>query len=98
MAYFQAKNPNLGIFESLGIENVGIYFVVILNMCFTTIFYVLWSLWYILWSFGKFFPVLVCCAKKNLATLISTQRFLKLLKVENVCRILRQMLLTFSTY
>jgi hypothetical protein len=24
---------------------------------------------YILWSFGAFFPVLVCCTEKNLATL-----------------------------
>jgi hypothetical protein len=27
------------------------------------------AIWYILWSFGIFFPVLVCCAEKNLATL-----------------------------
>jgi hypothetical protein len=26
-------------------------------------------IWYILWSFGTFFHVLVCCTKKNLATL-----------------------------
>jgi hypothetical protein len=26
--------------------------------------------WYNLWYFGLFFPVLVCCTKKNLATLI----------------------------
>jgi hypothetical protein len=26
------------------------------------------SIWYILWSFGIFSPVLVCCIKKNLAT------------------------------
>jgi hypothetical protein len=26
--------------------------------------------WHILWPFGTFFPVLVCCSKKNLATLI----------------------------
>jgi hypothetical protein len=30
---------------------------------------ILWPVWYILWSFGKFFPFLVCCTKKNLATL-----------------------------
>jgi hypothetical protein len=29
-----------------------------------------WKMLYILWSFGIFSPVLVCCAKKNLATLI----------------------------
>jgi hypothetical protein len=27
------------------------------------------AIWYILWPFGIFFPVLVCCAKKTLATL-----------------------------
>jgi hypothetical protein len=28
-------------------------------------------IWYILWLFGIFFPVLECCTKKNLATLIA---------------------------
>jgi hypothetical protein len=27
------------------------------------------AIWYILWLFDMFFPVLVCCTKKNLATL-----------------------------
>jgi hypothetical protein len=27
------------------------------------------SIWYVLWSFWYFFPVLVCCTQKNLATL-----------------------------
>jgi hypothetical protein len=27
------------------------------------------AIWYILWWFGIFFPVLVCYTKKNLATL-----------------------------
>jgi hypothetical protein len=27
------------------------------------------AIWYILWPFGIFFHVLVCCTKKNLATL-----------------------------
>jgi hypothetical protein len=27
------------------------------------------ALWYILWSFGAFCAVLVCCCKKNLAAL-----------------------------
>jgi hypothetical protein len=26
--------------------------------------------WYLLWSFGIFFPVLICCTKENLATLL----------------------------
>jgi hypothetical protein len=28
------------------------------------------AIWYILWSFGIFFPFLACCAEKNLATLV----------------------------
>jgi hypothetical protein len=40
-------------------------------------FVVIWS---ILWPFGIFFPVLVCCTKKNLATLLcSNETFLPLL-------------------
>jgi hypothetical protein len=30
------------------------------------------TFWHILWSFGIFPPVLVCCSKKNLATLVAT--------------------------
>jgi hypothetical protein len=29
-------------------------------------------MWYILWLFGTFFPVLVCCTNKNLATLLQS--------------------------
>jgi hypothetical protein len=28
------------------------------------------TIWYILYSFGTFFPVLVSCTKKNMATLV----------------------------
>jgi hypothetical protein len=28
------------------------------------------AIWYNLWAFSNIFPVLVCCAKKNLATLV----------------------------
>jgi hypothetical protein len=31
------------------------------------------AIWYILSSVGIFCPVLVCCSKKNLATLLQTQ-------------------------
>jgi hypothetical protein len=57
-----------------------IYFMVIVY--FMAIWYVLWSsgIYYshlvyvpILWSFGIFSPVLVCCTKKNLATLRQQQ-------------------------
>jgi hypothetical protein len=30
------------------------------------------AIWYILWSFGIYFTVLVCCTQKNLATLVDT--------------------------
>jgi hypothetical protein len=32
------------------------------------------AIWYILWSFGSIFHVLVCCTKTNLATLLHTQQ------------------------
>jgi hypothetical protein len=32
------------------------------------------AIWYILWSFGIFSPVLVCCTKEHLATLFWLQR------------------------
>jgi hypothetical protein len=59
-------------------ENLGIfydhlvYFAAIGNILHMAI-------WYILWSFGIFFPVLVvCCTKKNLATLVGLAPDLKL--------------------
>jgi hypothetical protein len=49
--------------EDVGILYVHlVYFTAIGNITHIAI-------WYILWSFGIFFPVLVCCTKKNLATL-----------------------------
>jgi hypothetical protein len=32
------------------------------------------AVWYILWLFGIFFPVLECCIKKNLATLVGRMK------------------------
>jgi hypothetical protein len=67
MVYFHTKIPNLEIyFEGLGIENVGIcyghweYFT---TLCYDRLIYFVVD-WYI-------FPVLVCCTKRNLATLVS---------------------------
>jgi hypothetical protein len=31
------------------------------------------AIWYIFHRFGTFLPVLVCCTKKNLATLLQSQ-------------------------
>jgi hypothetical protein len=30
------------------------------------------AIWYVLWSFATYFPVLVCCTMENLAALLST--------------------------
>jgi hypothetical protein len=64
MAYFRIKNPNL---EGLAIEDVG--------MCYGHLVHFA-AIWYILWTIGIYivviwyvFSVLVCCGKKNLATL-----------------------------
>jgi hypothetical protein len=66
MAYLPTKNFNLG------------------GPCNGSCWYILWPLdpiyghlvyfvtiWYILWLFGIFFPGVVCCTKKNLATLLA---------------------------
>jgi hypothetical protein len=68
MAYFQTKNPNLGKFWRVLQWKMLIYFV---------------AIWSILWLFGKFPPILVCCAEKNLATLAEkkSRRFLELKKI-----------------
>jgi hypothetical protein len=48
---------------------VGIFFGHLVY--FTIIWNILWPFGtYILWLFGMFFPVLVCCTKENLATLV----------------------------
>jgi hypothetical protein len=42
---------------------------------FTAIWYMyIVAIWYILCLFGIFFPFLVCCGKKTLATLFGTRR------------------------
>jgi hypothetical protein len=46
--------------EGLAMEDVGIFYVHLINFP---------AIWYIYPPFGTFFPVLVCCTKKNLATL-----------------------------
>jgi hypothetical protein len=57
------KNHNFGIFfESLGMEIFYgrlVYFMT--TRC-------------VMCSYGIYFPILVCCAKKNLATLIKTEK------------------------
>jgi hypothetical protein len=49
-----------GILEGLEMDYVGI-------VCGHLVYFA--AIWYVLWSLGMFFPVLVCCNKENLATL-----------------------------
>jgi hypothetical protein len=51
-------------FEGLRMDYVGIFYSQL-------VYFV--AIWYSLWLFGMFFPVLVLCAKKNLATLFSSR-------------------------
>jgi hypothetical protein len=81
MVHFNTKNPHLSIlwrafewkmlvrFRTRAFEwKFLVYFMAIRSVLCTTV-------WYILWPFGKlsghlvYFPVLVCCTEKNLATL-----------------------------
>jgi hypothetical protein len=48
------------ILECLAMEDVGVFYGQLVYFM---------SIWYIFWSFGMLFPVLVCYSKKNLATL-----------------------------
>jgi hypothetical protein len=72
MAYFETKNSNLGKFlEGLAMERCCyIQWPFGLFYCHLIYFVVIW---YNSWLFGTFFPILVCYAKKNLATLIMAQ-------------------------
>jgi hypothetical protein len=57
MAYFQTQNPKFGsILEGITMDDVGIFH-------WHLVYFM--DIWYILW----YFNVLVCCTKKNLATL-----------------------------
>jgi hypothetical protein len=69
MVCFQTKNPNLGTFWRVLQWKILAYFMIIwsiLRQYFRAI-------WYILWFFGIFFPILVFCTKENLATTEKSQ-------------------------
>jgi hypothetical protein len=65
MAYFQTKNPDLGMFWRVLQFKMFVYYMA------------MWStfpdIWYILWPFGIFNGYLVNCNEKNLATLHATR-------------------------
>jgi hypothetical protein len=66
---FNTKNTNFyTLWKTLGrVECAGM----ILSICDIFIHLVYFKVTeYVLWSFGIFFPVLVCCTEKNLALLV----------------------------
>jgi hypothetical protein len=69
MVNFRTKNPNLGRFWRVLEWKMLVYFMPIWNKSITA-FFICYAHLVILWSFGLFFPVLVYCVKKNLATLV----------------------------
>jgi hypothetical protein len=79
MVYFQTKNSNLGKFWRVLQRKMLVYFMSMFGLFYGHWKYVT-AIWYILWPFGLFFPVLVCCTKKNLATLAKRNFCLAVLK------------------
>jgi hypothetical protein len=60
--------------EGLAMKEIFIYYNIYLILCPFALFYCHWvyfmAIRYILLLLGTFFPSLVCCTKKNLATLV----------------------------
>jgi hypothetical protein len=82
MVCFHTQNSNFGKFWTVFKWKMWVFFMAMLsNLRPNGIFYghvvYFMSKWYILWPFGGhfgiFFPVLVCCPDKNLATLLPYQ-------------------------
>jgi hypothetical protein len=66
MVCFQTKNPTLGkLWRALDWK---LYILLPVRKFYGDLGYFM-TIWYILYSFGTFFPVLVSYTKKNLATL-----------------------------
>jgi hypothetical protein len=64
------KNPQ--ILEGLAVEDVGIFYGHLVH--FTVFCYILWTFDIVRGNLVYFFPVLVFCTKKNLATLIKSRQ------------------------
>jgi hypothetical protein len=70
MAFYQTKNPNLGKFSRVLQWKMLVYFMAIWCTYFKAIWDIFTAIWYIVGMvIWYIFPVLVCCATKNLATL-----------------------------
>jgi hypothetical protein len=52
-------------------EDEGIFYGHLVHFTYGLLLYFI-DIWCSLWQFGTFFPVLVFCTKKNLATLLET--------------------------
>jgi hypothetical protein len=70
MVYFQTKNPNLCHFWRVFQWKMLIYFMDIWSI-FAAIWYTLRTFGIVCGNLVIFSPVLVCCTKKNLATLVN---------------------------
>jgi hypothetical protein len=64
------------ILEGLAMEDVGIFYGRLVH--FTVFCYILWTFGIARGDLVYFFPVLVFCTKKNLATLVCTRPFREL--------------------
>jgi hypothetical protein len=69
MAYFQTENPNLGKFWKDLQWKTSILWTLGLFYGHLAYFVAIWQFFMVIWYI---FPVLVCCTKKNLATLFQT--------------------------
>jgi hypothetical protein len=67
-SFSNQKNPNLGQFMRAIDRRLFKYFLDIWNFYGHLEYFE--TIWYILFSFGTFFHILVSCTKKNLATLV----------------------------
>jgi hypothetical protein len=72
MVYFQTKNPNVGKFWRVSQWKLLVYFMTIWSILCTAIWYILLQSGTAYGNLVSIFPVLVICAKKNLATLKAT--------------------------
>jgi hypothetical protein len=100
MVCLKTQNPNLGKFGRVLQKMLEYFIAILSILRPFGIFMVigyfyghwvfLWSfcifmvIWYILWLIGIFIPVLVCCIKKNLATLFTKRDRFRIRPLEAV--------------
>jgi hypothetical protein len=72
MVFFKPKFPIWVNLEGLAFEDVSIFYDHWLNFYGHLVYFI--HIWYILWTFGIYTPVLVCYTMKNLATMHRRKR------------------------